>query len=156
MFRILNAAEVEYIVVGGMAAIAHGVARVTYDLDIVYRRTSTNYQRICSALGPYNPYPRDAPPGLPFKFDPQIFEFGVNFTLTTTIGAVDLLGEITGGGDYDALYPFTLLADFENCTIRCLTLDKLIEVKRATGRPKDFEAISEFEALRDEQEVKDQ
>jgi len=63
---------------------------------------------------------------------------------------VDLLGEITGGGGYDNLAGSTLSIRVFGIECRCLTLDKLIEVKRAAGRPKDFEAIAELEAIREQ------
>ena len=59
-----------------MAAIAHGSARLTQDLDIAYRRTSDNISRLASALAPYSPYPRGAPPGLPFRWDAETLRRG--------------------------------------------------------------------------------
>jgi ATP phosphoribosyltransferase regulatory subunit HisZ len=75
----------------------------------------------------------------------------LNFTLQTTIGPVDLLGEVAGGGRYDDLAKTAISADLFGFTIRCLDLDALIRTKRAAGRPRDLEAIAELEALRDEQ-----
>ncbi len=75
----------------------------------------------------------------------------MNFTLDTDAGQVDLLGEITGGGDYEALLPFTITVELYGVECRCLELRKLIEVKRAAGRPKDFDAIAELEAIQEEQ-----
>ena len=75
---------------------------------------------------------------------------GLNFTLTTDIGDLDLLGEIIGGGTYDDLLPDTIAIDVFGSSCRCLSLDALIRVKRAAGRPKDLDAIAELEALADE------
>ena len=63
---------------------------------------------------------------------------------------LDLLGEITGGGGYDELLPYTIQLRLFGRTCLCLDLERLIFVKRAAGRPKDFEAISELQALLDE------
>jgi hypothetical protein len=79
-------------------------------------------------------------------------ERGLNFTVTTDLGALDLLGEITGGGRYADLLPDTIVIRVFGIECRCLTLDRLIEVKRAAGRPKDLEAIAELEAIREERE----
>lgn len=92
---------------------------------------------------------RGAPPGLPFLLDARTLENGLNFTLTTELGDVDLLGEITGGGAYDALVAHTVMLPAFGREVRCLDLDTLIRVKRAAGRPKDFEAIAELETLRE-------
>jgi hypothetical protein len=102
------------------------------------------------ALQPLNPYPRGAPPGLPFIWDRRTVDFGVNFTLDTSLGLIDLLGEITGGGKYEDLLPHTLRLNVFGVSCLCVDLDTLIRVKQAAGRPKDFEAIAELETLRDE------
>ena len=128
----------------------HGSTRLTVAVDAVYRRTPQNIDRLVLALTPYRPYLLGAPPGLPFRWDAATIKRGLNFTLTTDIGDLDLLGEITGGGGYDDLAAATLSIRVFGVECRCLTLDKLIEVKRAAGRPKDFEAIAELEAIRDE------
>ena len=60
---------VEFIVVGGAAATAHGAARLTQDIDVVYARDPANLDRLVAALSPHAPYLRGAPPGLPFRFD---------------------------------------------------------------------------------------
>ena len=71
---------VQFVVVGGVAAVAHGSARTTEDLDVVYGRSSSNIKRLVEALSPTNPYLRGAPPGLPFKFDEKTVTNGLNFT----------------------------------------------------------------------------
>jgi hypothetical protein len=141
---------VEYIVVGGAAATAHGSARLTLDLDIVYRRTPDNIERVAECIAPHHPYLRGAPPGLPFRWDVQTITSGLNFTLVTDLGAIGFLGEIAGGGDYDALLPYTDALTLFGAECRCLTLARLIHVKRAAGRVKDFEAIAELEAIAEE------
>ena len=151
-FAALSRAGVEFIVVGGAAATIHGSARLTRDLDIVYRRTPENITRLVGALAPHRPYLRGAPPGLPFRWDADTLRRGLNFTLSTELGDIDVLGEVTGGGDYDALVEHTIVAHVFGVESRCLTLDKLIQVKRAAGRPKDLEAIAELEALREERD----
>jgi predicted nucleotidyltransferase len=143
-------AGVEFIIVGGVAASAHGSARSTEDLDIVYRRTEENIERLVQALAPYQPYLRGAPPGLPFRWDEKTIRNGLNFTLTTSLGALDLLGEITGGGGYDDLLPHAVRFPLFGVECFCLGLERLIQVKRAAGRPKDFEAIAELEAILEE------
>ncbi len=148
----LAGANVEFVVVGGVAAIAHGAARLTQDLDIVYRRTDDNISRLVAALVPRSPYLRGAPRGLPFLWDTRTVKSGLNFTLTTPAGEIDLLGEITGGGNYDALLPYCVPLEVYGTRIQCIGLERLIYVKRAAGRPKDFEAIAELEALREERQ----
>ena len=144
---------VEFIVVGGAAATAHGASRLTQDVDVVYERGSDNLDRLAKALGPHDPYPRGAPAGLPFVFDAQTLRNGANFTFSTDLGDIDLLAEIVGGGTYHDLLPSSVELEAFGHSIRCLGLEKLIEVKRAAGRPKDFEAIAELEALLEERSL---
>jgi Nucleotidyl transferase of unknown function (DUF2204) len=100
LLRVLQEAGVRFIVIGGVAAIGHGSARFTQDVDVVYERSPENLRKIVAALRPYSPYLRGAPPGLPFRWDEETLRHGLNFTLTTQLGPIDLLGEIVGGGDY--------------------------------------------------------
>lgn len=140
-------AGVDCILVGGLAATAHGASRLTQDVDFVYSRTRDNIERLVAALKSHAPYLRGAPPGLPFEWSAATVERGLNFTLTTAIGDLDLLGEIVGGGDFDALLPHTQALEIFGHSCRCLNLPALIRAKRAAGRPKDLEAIAELEAL---------
>lgn len=75
---------------------------------------------------------------------------GLNFTLTTAHGELDLLGEVTGGGTYEELLPFTQEVTAFGITLRVVTLERLIQLKRAAGRPKDLLVIAELQALREE------
>lgn len=142
--------EVEFIVIGGVAASVHGSARVTGDLDIVYRRDRENIERLVAALAPLNPYLRGAVANLPFRFDAETIRRGLNFTLTTTLGNLDLLGEVSGSGSYEQLREHTVEVELFGVNCLCVNLEKLIETKRAAGRPKDFEVIAELQAVREE------
>src|SRR6266702_8618246 len=85
-------ANVNFILIGGMAAILHGSARVTFDVDVVYSRTHENIARLTIALAPHRPYLRNAPSGLPFASDTINTRNGLNSTLTTALGDIDLHG----------------------------------------------------------------
>ncbi|HEV8530799.1 MAG TPA: hypothetical protein VGT00_05250 [Methylomirabilota bacterium] len=146
----LHRAGVEFIIVGGVAATIHGSARLTQDLDLVYARTPENIARLAAALAPHSPYLRGAPPGLPFRWDAETIRRGLNFTLTTALGDLDLFGEIVGGGGYADLLSHSQVVKVSGSEYRCLGLARLIHVKRAAGRPKDLEAVAELEALQEE------
>jgi hypothetical protein len=149
LLRTLASGGVEFIVIGGVAAGAHGSVRGTQDLDVVYARAETNLRNLVNALTPHHPYLRGAPPGLPFRFDVATVKAGLNFTLTTDLGWIDMLAEITGGGKYEDLLSHSTPIEAFGVTCRVLDLDALIQAKRATGRPKDLEIIGELEILRD-------
>jgi hypothetical protein len=85
----LYGADVAFVIVGGMAAVAQGSSLLTADLDICYQRNPANYERISLALRQFNPRLRGAPSGLPFVLD----------SLVTDAGDLDLLGEVAGLGN---------------------------------------------------------
>lgn len=149
--QTLCAGGVRFIVVGGWAAALLGSARTTLDVDVVYSRDQENIRRLAAALAPHSPYLRGAPPGLPFAFDERTIRNGLNFTLMTeTLGDVDFLGEVAGGGTYEQLLPFTEELEVFGLPVRCVTLDRLIKLKRAAGRPKDLEVIAELQTILEE------
>lgn len=147
LLRKLHEGGVEFIIIGGVAAVVHGSSYLTQDLDIVYERSDSNITRLVEALDEFQPYLRDVPPGLPFKWSAMTVRRGLNFTLTSTAGPIDIFGEIEGGGTYADLLPHTL--EIEAFGVICLCIDRpaLIRAKRAAGRPKDLVVIAELEAL---------
>jgi predicted nucleotidyltransferase len=151
IYQLLAGAGIEFILVGGGAANLLGSARFTLDVDVVYRRDAANMQKIVDALQPLRPYLRGAPPGLPFELDLRTMRNGLNFTFSTDLGSIDFLGEIAGGGTYEQLLPHAIEKEFYGVRLRCVRVEKLIELKRAAGRPKDLEIIAELEAIRQEQ-----
>lgn len=152
LLTILQRSEVNFILIGGLAGMAHGSNRATLDVDVVYDRSPENIRRLVAALRPHDPYPRGAPPGLPFLWDEVTITSGLNFTLQTKVGAIDLLGEATGQGNYENLSECCTTIKIFGTQCQCVTLAKLIELKRAAGRPKDFEAIAELEYLLSQRE----
>lgn len=150
LLPVLDRHRVEFILIGGGAGIVHGSQRVTTDVDVVYSRRADNVARMAEALQPHHPYLRGAPPGLPFHWDVPTILAGLNFTLITDLGDIDFLGEVAGGGTYEQLLPFTIELMAFGVTCRCVTLDRLIQLKRAAGRAKDLEAIAELQAILDE------
>jgi hypothetical protein len=108
--------------------------------------------RLVDALAPHNPYLRGAPQGLPFGWDLDTIQRGLNFILTTRLGDLDLLGELTGGGGFEQLQEHASTVRVFDRNVQCLDLDWLIRVKRAAGRPRDLEAVAELEALREERD----
>jgi hypothetical protein len=152
VLRVFHEAGARVILVGGVAGRLHGAARLTDDIDFVYDRDDDNLRRVADALAPYTPYLRGAPRGLPFEWSVRTLRAGLNFTLQTSLGPIDLLGEIAGGGDYGALLPHSIEGVVFGVPLRVLSLERLIVVKRAAGRPKDLEAIAELELLADERE----
>jgi len=147
LIESLCRADVRFVIVGGVAATLHGSARLTQDVDVVYLRHGANFANLVKALSPLQPYLRGAPAGLPFRLDERTLAAGLNFTLSTKAGDIDLLGEITGVGDYNALIGNTLEVELFGLRCLCLDLPTLIRAKVAAGRPRDLEAVAELQAI---------
>jgi len=150
LLTALQREGVSFVIIGGIAATLHGSARLTNDLDIVYERSAENYSKLVRALQPFDPYLRGAPAGLPFRFDAETIKRGLNFTLRTTSGDIDLLGELTGVGTFQAVLSQSLVVSLFGAEYRFINLEALIRSKKAAGRAKDLEVIAELETIREE------
>jgi len=147
LFTRLAEHTVEYVIVGGVAATVHGSAYATDDLDLCYERNHQNLSRLVEALAPLHPVLRGAPAGLPFVFDVPTLKAGLNFTLSTDWGDIDLLGEVAGVGAYGQAREASEEFEIFGVSCRVLCLEALIASKRAAGRGKDLKALPELEAL---------
>ena len=148
LLRLLTEKHVEFVIIGGLAMRAHGSAHLTEDLDICYSRAPQNLKALAVALAPVHPYLRGAPPGLPFRLDEATLQAGLNFTLTTNCGWIDLLGEVSGIGPYEKVAAQSVEQQLFDLPIRVLSLDGLITAKRAAARNKDRTHLFELEELK--------
>jgi hypothetical protein len=149
LLRALTQNKVTFIIVGAYAAAAHGSAHVTRDLDICYERTAENGERLAAALAPFHPTLRDVPAGISFRWDAATIGQGMNFTLVTDVGEIDLFGELAGVGTYQQASRGSVLTQLHDVSFQIASLEVLITSKRAAGRPKDLAVLPELEALRD-------
>ena len=147
ILKILNEHNVKYIVIGGTAAIAQGSAHLTFDLDICYARDKENLENLVKAITLFHPYMRGAPKELPFVFDVRTLELGLNFTFSTDVGDIDLLGEVKGVGDYNEVIKYSEKLEIYDMYCQVLTLEGLIKSKKVLNRPKDIAVLKELEAL---------
>lgn len=143
----LTAAGVRFVVIGGLAARAHGSVRITEDLDICYDPEPANVERLAALLAEWRAYLRGVEPGLPFAMDAQTFRTTPLMTLITERGAIDVMDEVPGVGGFDDVVRRSVEVTGAGRPFRVLDLPALIDAKRATRRPKDREQLPELEAL---------
>jgi predicted nucleotidyltransferase len=148
ILRQLKREQVEFVIIGGQAMIAHGSAYITKDVDICYSRTLQNTSRLAAALEPIHPYLRGVPKGLPFRFDAATIRAGLNFTLDTDLGPIDVLGEVSGIGGYEEALSLAIEKTAFGTKVHVLSIDGLIISKIAAGRNKDKLHILELEELK--------
>lgn len=144
---------VEFVIIGGMAAVAQGAPITTFDLDICHRRSAENHRRLVAALKLFKPALRAPGEAVPFVWDVRTLELGCNFTLSTTAGDLDILGELAGGATYDDLVPGSSDLELFGHRVRVMGLRDLLRAKETLGRPKDTAVI---EILRETLRLKEQ
>jgi hypothetical protein len=142
---------VDFVLIGGMAGTARGSAYITLDVDVAYDRGRPNLECLADALHELGATLRGAPPDLPFVPDARTLENGANLTFDTRHGPLDILADPAGAPNYATLRDEAgeeLLV--EGVRIRVASLDHLIAMKEAAGRPKDLLMASEYRVISDE------
>ncbi len=137
----------DFVIIGGWSAILHGSSSITNDLDICYSRNPDNLKRVVVALTPFHPRLRDLPQNLPFVWDQATLRNAAVLTLSTDLGAIDLLAEVTGLGGFEEVKANSALVQAFDREVWTLNLPALIRAKRAAGRAKDMQVLPELEGL---------
>jgi hypothetical protein len=141
---------VRYVVVGGIAARLLGSPTVTRDLDICYARDPENLAALAKLLTELHAHLRGADPGLPFQLDARRLRASDTFTLETDAGDLDLLGSPAGTDGFADLARGASRTNLGGIDVLVASVDDLIRMKRAAGRPKDLIEVEVLGALRDE------
>lgn len=145
----LAANDVDFVIVGGVAITLHASGYITRDLDFCYSRDKENINRLVRSLAPFEPKPRNWPEGLPFVFDEGTIRNGTNFTFETSIGDIDMFGEVKGIGTYREALTDSVEYEIYGVKVRAFTLNALIKSKTAADRPKDHLVLPELLALKE-------
>lgn len=148
IIRALHDSGLRFVIVGGLAMRMHGSANLTQDVDVLYPHDQEGIRLLVLALQPFHPKLRGAPDDLPFKWDAIAFGHTFNFTLSTSLGAVDVLAHVPGVPDFDGVWQRSVEMDAYGMKVRVASIDDLIEMKKASGRPRDLGHLAELEALK--------
>ncbi|MFO7549259.1 MAG: hypothetical protein R6X29_10390 [Acidimicrobiia bacterium] len=152
LFAVLAEHRVEYVLVGGMAAVLHGSPTFTGDADIVPSPTPDNLVRLSAALSDLNARIRSLadPDGIAFDPHPELLASMAMLNLTTRCGDLDLTFTPAGTGGYDDVVEGAIVFDVDGTRVPVASLDDVIHSKRMADRPKDRAVLPVLEALRDE------
>lgn len=151
---VLARRRVRFVLIGGFGARLHGSPSITNDLDICYARDERNLGRLARALVDLEARLRGAPAGIPFLLDARTLEAGDHFTFATSAGGLDCLGTPAGVGGFDELDRNASGMDLDGLAVRVASIDDLIRMKMAAGRPKDLIEVEVLGALRQEIDAK--
>ena len=146
--EVLVRHRVEFVVVGGVAVVAHGANLMTRDLDILYRLEDTNVERLVSAFAELGAVAYGDPRNLPFSFA-HLNNTGHHLA-DTKAGRIDALGSIGLRGEvrYETVAVDAVEMSAFGVTFACIAIDRLIAIKTELGRPRDRLAVMELEALK--------
>lgn len=147
LFAALGAGDVDYVVIGGLAAQAHGSATFTGDTDICYATDTQNLERLGRVLVDLGARLRGVAEDVPFVPDGRTLRRVQLLTLDTPYGKFDVLAAPSGFPGYEALREQAIVVDWGGVTSRFASLEHLIAMKQAAGRPKDLIAVEELEAI---------
>lgn len=147
LLRRLVDAGIDFVVIGGFAAIAHGSVQVTRDLDICYSAKASNLDALGRGLVALGARLRGVDEDVPFVPDGATLRRTSMLTLETEEGPLDILTEPAGAPGYDVLSKRAIEVPVAGVVVRVAALEDLLAMKRASGRPKDLLAVEELEAI---------
>ena len=150
--RVLLQHRVRFVVIGGVAGRAWGSPSMTDDLDICYDRRTDNLEALSNALRELDATLRGAPAGLPFILDARTLRAGDSFTFATSAGSLDCLGTPAPTTGYDDLLENASEIALDDLKVKICSIDDLIRMKRAAGRPKDRIELEVLAAVKEERE----
>lgn len=144
----LGRAGVDFVVIGGVAVVVQASPRFTRDLDITYATDTANLESLGALLISLDARLRGIEEDVPFIPDARTLRHTQMLTLTTRDGDLDLLVDPPGSPGYPALRRHADIVDLDGDSVRIASLEDLIEMKRAAGRPQDEMDIESLEVAR--------
>jgi predicted nucleotidyltransferase len=144
----LTARGVDFVVIGGIAAILHGSAQATFDLDISYATDAGNLEQLGDVLVELEARLKGVADEVPFVPDAQTLRRVDVLTMVTPLGELDVLARPAGGRGYEVLRRNANRFDVGGFAVLVASIDDLIEMKLAAGRQKDLAAVEELEAIK--------
>lgn len=141
--------NVEFVIIGGVCGVMHGVSLVTKDLDVCCRFTPENLRRIEAAVKDLHPFHRLTANRLPLELTDELCGRLKNLYLQTDIGKLDCLGEVAGVGRYEAALGRSVVYTLSYGEFRLLDIDALIAAKEAVGRQRDLEMVRQLRGIKE-------
>lgn len=149
LIQRLVGGKVEFVLVGGYAAMLYGVSLLTRDVDVCSPFTFENLEKIHAALAGLNPYHRETPQQIPFVMPGDFKRKLRNLYLATDNGPIDFLGEVLGVGDYEKVFASSVITTTPSGSFRILNIDTLILAKDSVGRDRDKAAALQLRSIRE-------
>lgn len=148
MLRRLTGEEVDFVVIGGIAVVASGYVRMTRDLDIAFSGDARNLRALGEVLTGVEAKLRGVDEDLPFVADARTLAGIQLLTLDTSLGWLDVHRLVPGIADYEGLRQRAQEIEIDGARVLVASLDDLLAMKRAAGRPQDMLDIEALEAIK--------
>ena len=145
--RLLDA-RVDFVVVGGLAAVTYGSPVMTHDIDVCCDFSTNNLMRLQDALEDIHPVHRMTSERIPLKLTPEFCKGLKNLYLDTDIGQLDCLSQVCAVGGYSETLRSSEEIEIDGYACHVLRIEHLIKSKQAMGRDKDLETIRYLRAIR--------
>jgi predicted nucleotidyltransferase len=155
LLKELTDAGVDFVIVGGTAAVLHGSATATYDLDVLMPFTHANCERLLRALMPLHPRFSHTPDKRPVQLTATELTQFQNLYLLTDVGRLDVLGRLPPIETTEEVFGTAEKVDVGGVKVRVVALDILVRVKAAMIRPKDKQVLMELRAIVDARKSRD-
>jgi predicted nucleotidyltransferase len=147
LLQRLAEAKIDFVIVGGFAAMLHGSSLLTRDLDVCAILTSENLEKLRDVFRELHPVHRMTSPRISFLDNPDPGIPLNNLYLQTDLGPLDLLSKITGVGDFKRVRTASIQVELFGQTVNVMAIEDLIQAKQAIGREKDWLAVKELRAI---------
>ncbi|EIP99177.1 putative nucleotidyltransferase [Opitutaceae bacterium TAV1] len=147
LLKRLAEAGLDFVIIGGFAAVTHGSSYVTQDIDICALLTPENVSRLRQALAEWNPRHRMTPQRLSFLQYPADDQPVKNLYLQTDKGVIDILSSVMGVGEFERLKQQAEEIEVDGTRFRVMSLRDLISAKEALGREKDLLTARELRLI---------
>lgn len=144
--RRLVEAHVEFVLIGGFAAAAHGATLVTRDVDICCKFSEPNLMHLQEAFAGLHPAHRSRP-DLPLALTPGRCAGLKNLYLDTDLGRVDCRSEVLGVGDFERALAHSIELELPFGSCRILDLETLIRGKEAMNRDHDRVTVRQLREI---------
>ncbi len=150
LLKKLLESKIDFVLIGGYAAVLHGSSQVTQDIDICAVMTDDNLAKLRTALKALEPRHR-----MNASFQPSLDEYPApgqkinNYYLKTNSGILDIIDTVRPVGPFERIKAQAITVQLFGQDCKVISLDDLIEVKTAMTRPKDIATLQELKILRD-------
>ena len=151
LLEVLLDNEIDFVLIGGFAAVVHGSTLVTQDIDICMSISDTSVEKLRAALKNFNPWHRmNKNAKLSFLEHPASLDGLNNIYLQTDLGILDVLSETRPAGVFEAIKERSIEIPLYGHKCRVISIDDLILVKESMNRPKDIQAVAELKRIKEQ------